>query len=342
VSRADADALFAYLKSLKPVRRANRPNTLRFPYSQRELLLGWRALYFESGEYTAHPGESAEWNRGAYLVQGLGHCEACHTARNMLGATVRAKELGGGLIPMQNWYAPSLTSDREAGLGQWNVADFTALLKTGASRRGIVFGPMAQVVHDSLQYLTESDLRAMGVYLKSLAVEPAPEDLPQVRPTAAQSMSAYDSGARIYDQQCKSCHGPEGGGVPSAYPPLANNQAINMDFAANPIRMVLFGGFPPGTSGNPRPFGMPPFATTLSDDDVAAASPGAIAARPSLPPTSRAFAPYPWTEAARGRGARGREGLLCPDLLRALARRTIMPFWVSMPRGPSTIPAASP
>jgi len=269
VTRADADAIYGYLMTLKPVRKRNTPHQMAFPYNQRKLLLGWRALYFEPGEFTTHPNESAEWNRGAYLVQGLGHCDACHTSRNVLGATVKGKEFGGGLIPQQDWYAPSLTSNREAGLGQWEIADVVDLLRNGNSRRGAVFGPMAQVVHDSLQYITEADARAMAVYLKSLAQGGAVEEPAQIRPTETQSKAAYEAGAKLYDTHCKACHGANGIGAPPAYPPLANNQAISMEFAANPIRMVLFGGFPPATRGNPRPFGMPPFAYVLSNQEVA-------------------------------------------------------------------------
>ena len=176
VTRADADAIYGYIMSIAPVKRKNTPHKMKFPYNQRNLLVGWRTLYFQPGEYKYDPKQSAEWNRGAYLVLGLGHCDACHTSRNFMGATVKDKELAGGLIPLQDWYAPSLTSNREAGLGQWEVEEVVALLRTGISKRGAVFGPMAQVVHDSLQYVTEADTQAMAVYLKSLATTGAPSD----------------------------------------------------------------------------------------------------------------------------------------------------------------------
>ena len=118
VTRADVDAIYAFFMSLPPVSQPNKPHEMRFPYNQRQLLLGWRTLYFKAGEFKPNPGESAEWNRGAYLVEGLGHCNACHGTRNMLGA-VKDDDVGGGLIPVQNWYAPSLTSNRETGLGDW-------------------------------------------------------------------------------------------------------------------------------------------------------------------------------------------------------------------------------
>lgn len=168
VTREDSDAIFAYLTSVPPVRLANRAHDMRFPYNNRSLLLGWRTLYFREGEFTPGAGQSAEWNRGAYLIQGLGHCSMCHTAINALGGSSESKAFEGGLIPMQAWYAPSLTSNTEAGLGDWSIEDITNLLRTGVSRRGAVYGPMAEVVYDSLQYLSDDDIRAMAVYLKSL------------------------------------------------------------------------------------------------------------------------------------------------------------------------------
>ena len=118
VTRADSDAMFAYLMSVAPVSQKNRPHELRFPFNNRDLLIGWRTLYFKEGEYQPDAAKSAEWNRGAYLVQGLGHCAMCHTAINALGGSSESKAFEGGMIPNQNWYAPSLTSNREAGLGQ--------------------------------------------------------------------------------------------------------------------------------------------------------------------------------------------------------------------------------
>jgi mono/diheme cytochrome c family protein len=261
VTRADSDAIFAYLKSLKPVRRPNHEHELRFPYNQRKLLIGWRALYFSPGEYKADPSQSPEWNRGAYLVQGLGHCDACHTSRNFLGATNKDEGLAGGLLPVTNWYAPALASNRELGLGDWDIKDLTALLKTGVSGRGAVFGPMAAVVQNSLQYLSDGDIRAIAVYLKAPGQEDAPIE---------QSEALYAAGAKIYDTHCKDCHRSNGEGVSPAYPPLANNQSITMRSVMNSVRMVLNGGFPPVTESNPRPYGMPPFSHLLNDQEVAA------------------------------------------------------------------------
>jgi mono/diheme cytochrome c family protein len=270
VTRADSDAIFAYLRSTPPVREPNKQHELRFPYNNRNLLIGWRTLFFKEGEFRADPSKSPEWNRGAYLVEGLGHCSMCHTAINALGGSSESKAFEGGLIPMQNWYAPSLTSNLEAGLGEWEIHDIVDLLQAGISRRGAVYGPMAEVTYNSLQYLTDEDVRAMAVYLKSLPEKQAPEP-PQARPpTTPEFLQVFEQGRKIYEAQCATCHRSDGRGKPPHYPPLANNQSIEMTSAVNPIRMVLNGGYPPGTRRNPMPYGMPPFAQVLSDAEVAA------------------------------------------------------------------------
>ena len=269
VTRADSDAIFAYLRSVPPVHRQNTPDDLRFPYNNRSLILGWRTLYFNEGEYQPNPANSAAWNRGAYLVEGLGHCGMCHTPINALGGNEASQAFQGGLIPMQNWYAPSLTSNKEAGLGDWSIDEIVDLLRTGVSDRGAVYGPMAEVTHDSLQYLNDADVRAMAVYLKSLG-EGAPLDAEITNIPAHESSLLLSFGQTVYATQCATCHRSDGHGMPPEYPPLAGNPSIQMQSAVNPIRMVLNGGFPPGTHGNPQPYGMPPFAQRLSDDEVAA------------------------------------------------------------------------
>jgi mono/diheme cytochrome c family protein len=269
VTREDSDAIFAYLRSVPPVHQPDRPNELRFPYNNRALILGWRTLFFREGEYRPDPTKSADWNRGAYLVQGLGHCSMCHTPINALGGSSESQAFEGGLIPMQNWYAPSLTSNKEAGLGYWSIEEITALLRTGVSHRGAVYGPMAEVTYDSLQYLTDDDVRAMAVYLKSLG-QGAPLAAEVSAVPAPESSLLLHFGETVYKAHCAVCHAADGRGMPPEYPPLAGNPSIQMQSAVNPIRMVLNGGFPPGTAGNPRPYGMPPFAQELSDDEVAA------------------------------------------------------------------------
>jgi mono/diheme cytochrome c family protein len=147
VTRDDSDAIFAYLKTVAPVREPNHKHTLRFPFNQRKLLYGWRTLYFREGEFQPDPTKSVEWNRGAYLVEGLGHCTMCHTKINMLGGSSQSEQFAGGLIPVQNWYAPSLTSDKDGGLGDWSTKDIVDLLQAGISDRGAVYGPMAEVTY---------------------------------------------------------------------------------------------------------------------------------------------------------------------------------------------------
>jgi mono/diheme cytochrome c family protein len=268
VSREDSDAIYAYLRTVEPASRKNKEHELDFPYNNRSLVLGWRTLFFKEGDFKPDTEKSDEWNRGAYLVEGLGHCGMCHTPINSLGGNSESDAFKGGLIPMQNWYAPSLTSNKEAGLGEWSIEDITDLLQKGVSKRGVVYGPMADVVYNSLQYLNDADTRAMAVYLKSIAQDspqPAVSRLPH-----AESSLLVSLGKTVYDGQCASCHGAKGEGKPPHYPPLAGNQSIQMDSAVNAIRMVLNGGYPPGTSGNPMPHGMPPFSVSLSDNEVAA------------------------------------------------------------------------
>ena len=268
VTRADSDAIYAYLMSVPPVKQKNRPHELRFPFNNRQLLIGWRTLYFHEGEYAPDASQSAQWNRGAYLVEGLGHCTMCHTAVNALGGSSESKEFEGGMIPNQNWYAPSLTSNREGGLGEWNIQDIADLLQVGAAQRATTYGPMAEVVYHSLQYLTDEDAQAMAVYLKTLPKRDA--EPPPTSQARLVDPGVMETGRKIYAQQCAVCHGDEGKGHPPAFPPLAGNQSITMASPVNSIRMVLNGGYSPGTKKNPRPYGMPPFNHILEDDEVAA------------------------------------------------------------------------
>lgn len=268
-TRADSDAIYAYLRTVAPVVQANVEHDLQFPFNQRILLAFWRALYFTPGEYQMQSSQNAEWNRGAYLVQGLGHCSACHTSRTVLGGTLTGGDLGGGMIPMLNWYASSLTSDAESGLGNWHKKDVADLLKIGVSQRGAVFGPMAEVVATSLQHLTQADIDAMAEYLKSVPKSDATSKTASLRVTG-DGEAILKQGAKLYEQHCVECHKADGKGVPPAYPPLADNRSLTIESAVNPIRMVLNGGYPPSTGSNPRPYGMPPFGSNLNDAEIAA------------------------------------------------------------------------
>ena len=268
ITRPDADALLAFLRSQVPVAQANRAHDLRFPYNLQASLAVWRALFFTPGVYEPQQGRSPQWNRGAYLVRALGHCAACHSPRNAFGATRDSLELSGGLIPLQNWYAPSLASSAEAGVADWPDADVAALLKTGFTPRGAALGPMAEVVFRSTQYLDDADVAAMTVFLKSLPQGPAHA---AVAPAIGQQALAH--GAALYKDRCASCHGADGqgGSTPQGvvYVPLAGNRKVLLDSPANLIHIVVNGGFPPTTAGNPRPYGMPPFGPSMKDEDIA-------------------------------------------------------------------------
>ena len=264
VTRDDADALYAFMQSVPAQKAPNAAHQLRFPYNLQVMLAGWRLLYFKPQAYAANAGQSAQWNRGAYLVEGLGHCIACHSSRNPLGASSSA--LSGGMIQTLGWYAPSLTSSAEAGLGGWEVPHIVDLLKTGVSPRATVFGPMAEVVEKSLQHLSTEDVTAMAVYLKAL---PSEQAAAPVMPQGPNVDKVMKQGEELYKTHCIDCHGADGKGLPPHYPPLAGNRALTMAAAVNPIRIVLNGGYAPSTGGNPRPYGMPPYSHALSDQEVA-------------------------------------------------------------------------
>ncbi|MEG0002358.1 MAG: c-type cytochrome [Comamonas sp.] len=259
VVREDADALFAYLQSLAPVHAPAKAHALTFPFNTQAALAVWRALYFRAEAWQPAADAPAEWNRGAYLVQGLGHCAACHSARNSWGASVEEGLMRGGMMALQDWYAPALGG----ALGPRE--DLVRLLKTGVSPSASASGPMAEVVFRSTQYLTTTDLQAMATYLQTLPAPQAP---------ATPVAKANDAllGAKVYTQHCAQCHGEQGEGRPGAFGALAGNRAVNLADGSNVVRMVLQGGYPPATAGNPRPHGMPPFSHQLSDAQIAAVS----------------------------------------------------------------------
>ncbi len=258
-TRADSDALFAYLQSLPAVPNPATPHALRWPYSTQPALAVWRALYFRPGVFQPDTRQTAEWNRGAYLVRGLGHCAACHTPRTALGGSDDSRALQGGLVPVQNWYAPAL-----AGVPQ---ADTLQLLHTGVTAQRSVLGPMADVVRQSTQFWTLGDLGAVATYLHTLPV-PASAAVAQAVPSTPARVA--QRGAQLYDKHCAQCHGEQGQGVAGAYPALAGNPAVVRPDTANLVQVVRNGGFAPATAGNPRPFGMPPFVLLLGDADIAA------------------------------------------------------------------------
>ncbi len=283
VSRADSDALHAYfMHGVQPVVQANRAHELAFPFNTQLALAVWRSMYFTAStpdsiaaraDNTPATGQKdikKELERGQYLVRGLGHCSACHAERNALGAA-KNEQFAGALMPMHDWYAPSLHAREEAGVQHWSRSQVVALLKNGVTTNASVLGPMAEVVSKSTQHWSDADLNAAAAYLQSLPVLNAPQAAS--RSSASLDQRLRSQGAQLYAQHCATCHGENGQGLKVegnvALPALAGNRAVTMASSANLIRIILAGGYAPSTAGNPRPYGMPPFVHVLSDEDIA-------------------------------------------------------------------------
>jgi mono/diheme cytochrome c family protein len=274
VTREDSDAIFAWLNTQAPAVQAQPAHTLVWPLGTQAALAVWRSLYFQPSPFQADKTQNAEWNRGAYLVQGLGHCAACHSPRNALGASGPVNDLSGGLMPVVNWYAPDLTRDAESGMVSTPLPEIVRLLRTGASATAQTNGPMGEVVQHSLQHLQEADLQAMAVYLQSRA-QTTPQAAPAASPPSRITLQVANQGAKVYERQCVQCHGEQGAGVKTAsgevaYPALAGNRAVLLKDPTNLVQLVLYGGYGPATAGHPRPFGMPPAVLELQDRDIAA------------------------------------------------------------------------
>ena len=263
MTRADVLAIRAYLDTVQPVYNLVIANQLPFPFNQRDSMIGWKALYFQPGEFKPDSSQSAEWNRGAYLVEGTEHCGLCHTPKNAMGGDEGGRAMQGSVL--QSWYAPNLTGNRRIGLGDWTIDDIVLYLKTGRNRFGMASGPMAEAVTHSTSHLTDADLRAMAVYLKSLP--PGGGTLPQ--PISADEPKMLQ-GSAIYYNQCVACHGAQGQGIEGLFPRLAGAPAVQQGQATSLIRVVLEGARAVGTAGAPTAPAMPSFVWKLSDDDVAA------------------------------------------------------------------------
>ena len=264
-TREDTDAIFAFLMNrIAPANRANNAHALAVPYNNAYALAAWRLLYFKPVTQQTDTTRSAQWNRGAYLVQGLAHCGACHSTRNALGAPVAGHTYDGAMMPGNDWYAPSLTDKHEASVADWPIEQIAQWFKDGTTQTGAALGPMAEIVFQSTQHASDADLKAMSEYLKSL-----PAITSKRAANAAASGTVNDSGKRLYNDRCATCHGDNGEGKSDAFPALAGNRTVTMANATNLITLTLKGGFAPSTVGNPRPHGMPPFYHLLTDADIA-------------------------------------------------------------------------
>ena len=304
ITRADSDDLYAFfMQSVKPVEQVNQAHDLPFPFNTQVALAFWRTLFFTPNNIAAQalntPATSIkialdegintdhlDIQRGAYLVRGLGHCSACHAERNALGASVKNplsdQFLSGALMPMRDWYAPSLVDNLEAGVAHLPRQDVVNLLKTGIAPNASMLGPMAEVVAGSTQFWTDTDLNATAAYLQSLPQTEAKTSTKSITSSSTSANSAIAKsqpamlarGAELFTQHCAICHGEQGQGMKvegnAALPALAANRAITMPNTTNLVRILLAGGYAPSTAGNPRPFGMPPFVHVLDDTDIAA------------------------------------------------------------------------
>jgi mono/diheme cytochrome c family protein len=257
LTREDIDAIFAYLRTLKPVRNQVDTDHLDFPFNQRWSMAAWRELYFTEGAFKADAAQTPSWNRGAYLVEGLGHCSGCHSPRNIVGGIEKDRAFTGAAI--DGWYALNLSSNLHAGLGQWTVDEIATYLKTGSYQgKTTALGPMAEVVQNSTSHLTDTDLQAMAEYLKSIPANSrlrTPRKLPDDKRLEI---------AALYLDHCGGCHQSQGRGAPGVFPPLAGNGVVLARDPANIIKVVL-GGIP--AQGKYAP--MPSFASQLTDKGIA-------------------------------------------------------------------------
>ena len=259
--RADTDALFAYLQSLPPV--ANRPdrNQLPFPFNIRALMSLWNLLYLDKATFAPDATRSEQWNRGAYLVEGPGHCAACHTPRTILGGPQKGRDFQGGAFG--TWFAPDLTPNGRTGLGGWTRDETVAFLKTGRNAHASASGEMGLVVQDSTSQLADEDLQAIAAWLADRAASPAV----QMTPPDSAEMKA---GEAIFVDECASCHLAQGQGQTLAFPPLAHSANAQQVDPTTSLHLILAGAQASPTRAAPTPFTMPAFAWKLDDRQVAA------------------------------------------------------------------------
>jgi mono/diheme cytochrome c family protein len=262
MTREDVDAMHAYLSTVAPVHNEVQSDALPFPFSIRYGMNVWDWLFFNSGTYTPDNAKSAELNRGAYLVQGPGHCGACHTPKNFAGADKSGEFLRGANL--QGWFAPDITNDNRQGLGRWSVDETFKYLKTGHNPISGATGPMAEEIALASSGMSDADLKAIATYLKSL---PGRND--DRKPIAADDPQ-MKAGAAIYRDQCSACHQIDGKGVANLFPALAGSSQARSDDPATAIRVILQGARSVATKDEPTGPGMPSFAWQLTDDQVAA------------------------------------------------------------------------
>jgi mono/diheme cytochrome c family protein len=260
LSYADVMAIKAYLFSLPPVAAPPGKNALNFPFNQRPAMLGWRLLFFRSGPMRMKPGWDEAMRNGAYLTEALGHCQECHTPRNLAGGLIADRPFAGS--PIDAFYAPNISSDTTYGVGGWPKADLVAYLHNdGNMSKGSAYGPMQEVVQESLSQLPVSDVTDIADYLQTQTVPQAPPPAQAMRDTT----NSLAQGEKVYAANCAACHGQTGGGINPIIPNLAGNSSVIAVMPYNVIGAVL-GGIGPWRANGPS---MPAFAGSLSDPEIA-------------------------------------------------------------------------
>lgn len=264
VSKSDLLAIRAYLNTLEPVHNNVESNQLPFPFNIRTSLMGWNLLFFKKGEFKPDPSKSEEWNRGAYLAEGLAHCSTCHNSKNVLGGDTSDGHLRG--FTLQGWVAPTITGDKYQGIGNWSIGDIAEYLRTGRNRYAAASGPMAEVITNSTQHMKDEDLRAIGVYLLSQKA-----DLKSPEPVSTND-EMMKLGRQVYTVNCSACHMANGQGVPKMFPSLKGGGSVLADDPTTLMRVILRGAKAVSTDAAPTGPSMPAFAWRLSDKEVAAVS----------------------------------------------------------------------
>ncbi len=264
LTRDDALAIRAYLNSVPAVHHPVQVNQLPFPFDIRASMLAWDRLFFTPGTFSPNPNKSAEWNRGAYLAEGLTHCGMCHTPKNFLGGDRNSEYLRG--YALQGWFAPDITNDARRGIGGWPVDEIVAYLKTGHNSTSAAAGLMAEMVTLSTSHLSDDDLKAIAVYLKDA---PGTAGEPLAQPTKPDD-KAMAMGGAIYGDECAGCHMPDGKGTAGLFPSLSASPVVQQRDPTTLLHVVLRGVRSASTPGAPTAAAMPQFDWLLTDDQVAA------------------------------------------------------------------------
>jgi mono/diheme cytochrome c family protein len=265
VTREDALAIRAYLNTVPAIYNSVDPNQLPFPFNIRASMIFWNELFFTPGTFQPAADKSEEWNRGAYLAEGLGHCGACHTPKNFLGGDKASERLRGDAL--QGWFASDITSDPRRGVGGWTVDELAAYLKTGHSRTSAANGPMSETLNLSTSHMTDADLKAIATYLK----DPAGRNGEQNgSASSALDQAVMKVGAKIYADECSGCHMANGKGAAGLFPALDGSAVVQQVDPASLLHIVLRGARSVATDPAPTGAAMPEFGWLLKDDEVAA------------------------------------------------------------------------